>query len=651
MSESVWAGDRLPITFVPGTSVSSSCFVDGSGHPVWPIASGGELADLTRLADLLCARIEQVDAHQCSSRQAHGGEVVAALGENSGDAAALYAHLTGRQVRMSTDISGLKKRPPPEVVITTTPQVTVELMDFLYPGEREEPAPGLIFAADAPALHRAVLLRSAGAAVCGRQDTTRLDLLPTVDIIDRFDSGSHTVIGAGAPASELRRAVLSGAAMVNVMTHSDGVDAFFGKNLTLCPMDHVREGLRHPPACQINGYCHRHDLSVAQAQVSGLLIRPEDFRARILVFHACWGLLLNGSLVHTDWGLASRFLASPALGAILTPWEYVLPEARDVRTIAQALCRGYSIGEAAALVMREPARSFGHRFCLLGDPRVRLLPPQNSDAPTNNAIAGAIEPRGLATFSQPLPVHERAGSYAEGSGIKLDDVAFLRAWLTLRRQQPGAAQSKSAGDFVLDALDGYEHATHSNDPGELEAFGARVRGALMDLVGRYPVFPLFEWLQMAKLQSEVRFDQRCFACNEPCRTFTARLERLGNYLREFRLCWHCGIVSETPLPFPGVHIRMVTASRIMLRSEDAGSKWNAVVRVKETPPLHFPAEITKWDWPHRPDGPPEEFLELPIALSRWAIASFFIVIGVRLAVFSVPQWQAWPDHAPPQNVL
>ena len=154
----------------------------------------------------------------------------------------------------------------------------IDLLDWLYD------APGIICDGSDTALLRQVLCRTAAVSVPGRPGAG--------------GTGSASAAGGVAPARrghiarrdrilKQRRAALGdGADMLAVMTRSDGVGAFLGSDLTLCPRvgETRRNRSLRPPRCVTTGFCHRHGASVAEVLSTSSVPPPEAIAARVLVF-------------------------------------------------------------------------------------------------------------------------------------------------------------------------------------------------------------------------------------------------------------------------------------------------------------------------------------------------------------------------------
>lgn len=343
-----------------------------NGRPVWPINDEGDRAALQRLVRLFGGRSQEVSGRPAPSRC--GREVALGLGDASANEARLYAHLTRRRYRYARRLTDVLGKRPPAVVVTTLDRVDSDLLEWLYPVvPRVGSVPGIVCARDAPSLRRQVLLRSAAAEFRGPAGHSRVDVIPSLQI-GRTRMNGAEILGGRASPHAIRAALARGAGVLTIRTHADGMDAFLGSRLTLCPMDQLPTGAdpERSPRCWATGVCHRHPGTVGSVLRSGVVISPDGFSARVLVLDVCRGLLPADGPLDPAWGFLYRMLHSPLIGAILTPWEITISDFTLTDVLSSALDRGVPAGRALAALLRSTAaRRHGYRMCLLGDPRVR----------------------------------------------------------------------------------------------------------------------------------------------------------------------------------------------------------------------------------------------------------------------------------------
>ena len=568
------------------------------GDPVWPAWGPDDLQALRRVAATFGARLDLVTGRPGPGRPRSG--VVVALGRGVEAAASLYAHLTSRHSRKACEIADLSVAGPPDVVVTTPPWLREDLFHALYEGESASAVPGILCADSEDTLRRQVLVRSAAAVLQGRLNTRRIDLLLT-SAFSVVELQGQRVLGCDAEAQEVRCALREGAGVLTVMTHSDGIDAFLGKDLVLCPMDRVplRANPGRLPRCQETGFCHRRDQSMEEALGSGRLAFPQDITARIFVLASCCGVLPPDAVVEPVWGLLPHLLASPTLGAVVTTAGVALLSTSMVDLLAGVLSAGASAGEALALLLRFPeVRRVACRFVLFGDPGVRLPPESSSEvcvepAPSPAAIS-LKDPQdfGQVGFLYRAILHRlfTDPGYPGESGVPLGRLAAE----------------------ALEALQQYEIALWSGTPteGEFAAPGPRLRRALLPCICLAPSISVYEsWLRFARLEAcEGMAPRVCRACREPYNKLTsivASFTVAGVLRRRISFCPRCGFVEDAPLD-SDVTLSVIDGV-VRLEGRLPSVQWIAGLRINS----RWPPERYWWEWPAASEGGPARLFEPP----------------------------------------
>ncbi|WP_434420359.1 hypothetical protein [Nannocystis pusilla] len=194
-----------------------------------------------------------------------GPELVVGLGVGAIEHARLYAHLTGRACEFAEDLERLAAFPDAAVVVTTYAFVDERLLDQLYDRYPLTSAPGLIFSYDDADLSLQVLSRAAARHCSHRHFDHR-----RVDINTNIEFGAHmapefSIVGAQATPAEFRRALASGAGLLTLYSHSDGIDAYLRDGLVLCPMEGA--DLERPARAELRG--HRLLPALQPADVGG----------------------------------------------------------------------------------------------------------------------------------------------------------------------------------------------------------------------------------------------------------------------------------------------------------------------------------------------------------------------------------------------
>jgi len=507
-----------------------------NGEPVWPVRSQADYEMLQGVAGVCGAKLERVRGH--IERATGGAEEVLAFEEELFPLAELYAHLTGRSVRLSKSSDTLREDLPPSVVVTEPGRLTSEFLDSLY-SCRDLPAPGIICASNAAALRQQVLARSAAGALCGPTHTHRVDLYP---LISMSESGvaDWKILGKEASIIAIREALGLGAGVLTILTHSDGVDVYLSSNLHLCamlrPLPNAVPNLG--PTCQATGICHRQSKPLVEALQSEGVISTDAICTKVMVLNTCSGLLPPDGVVDPLWGLGYQLLENPQIGAIVTRWKISFTSHAEINVLTDAIAAGLPIGEAVARFHRSlPPDSVAGRLCLLGDPRVRLSVKTDVECLTSNGrVPGSL---------QADPPEARPPAAIELN--HLSKLSFLRA--CIRQAISGEnAEPPEAALQALKAIDGYEAATWQGLP--LEG-AAGLPGPLMRQAFLRYFFAhcklLNDWTHFAQMSESSASGKPCFVCHKRTATFEGRFHGVqGVVPRRVTTCPRCGIIEDVP---------------------------------------------------------------------------------------------------------
>jgi hypothetical protein len=351
--------------------------VTDDGRAVWPLRNSEDKKALALLATVFGAKLQEVRATEGKTSGTRDcDDYVLGLGAESFAAAELYSHLTNRNLKriehpddslLNADLKG--------VVVTTAGMLTYQLLEQLFGTPNRSQLPGIVFASDEQELFRHVLLRAAASVLCGPVIEERIDIAPILPA-SALPRARGRVVGGDSSVEEIRAALGAGAGLLNILTHSDGVDAYLGAT-TLCPIESLDAADQGSdlPRCVVRGVCHRHPISLTEASRASFLVRPSELAGRLLFFHTCKGVLPVGSLVDPSWSVLARLLHNPRIGAVATTWEMTMLVTADLQRVARSLQKGISVGAGLAdfLGLRDVRRR-NLRICLFGDPRLRVAP-------------------------------------------------------------------------------------------------------------------------------------------------------------------------------------------------------------------------------------------------------------------------------------
>lgn len=579
-------------------SPSDDILIDEGGAPVWPVRGAEALHALTSMAAMLgTIRLSKIAGRPGCA--APGAGAVAALASELADAARLYAHLTGRRWNGVCGASGIVAGPDLEVLFLRRDQLDWALLTALYERQECRVAPGLIYAASAPALRRQLLCRALAAVAPPRPQQIAAEGFMTLDF-DAAQIGSSLLFGNRAAAFRKHAALTGGADAVTFLTHSDGVDAYVDAGSTLCPMDNAAlssSGRR--PMCQITGTCFRHHLPIAEAVETGHLMSPARLRARILNWIVCSGLVPTGGPISPAWGLVEDMLDRGALGAVATTWTTAAASPATLRPLLARLYRGQSLGRAVRSLNR--LRNSDIRLAILGDPGIRAFPEGAAGLSSNHPLFGTRRAAGAARVA-----------HCEGSstGIYLRAAqsscpAPLRPVLATAIAALGAGSTGAARRAIIDFVTG--------------------RGTLIS----------HDWLPAVAGSRRVS-DLACANCNAQAvqRAFwfnqSGATEGRARYLV---ICPACGVIADAPRP-GGLALRIRgRPGTVTLEGARPGSHWSARLRVG----CRRDGALYLRDWPADPGGAAMrrlglDGLDLPGPLQ----VSLVLMEGAELSIATVP---------------
>lgn len=565
------------------------------------------------------------DTSHLTSAPSLGGSVVAI---DDGDvesaavdgAAELYARMTGRTLRSVSSVEELGSTADLGVVVASEKQVTSDLLTALYVGSTRASAPGIVCAPaerlGAVARERAIITLRRAPLVTPR----RVDFLPTAEL-DTLMSGDVTVIG-GESALDVRRAALTrGAGVLTIITHADGIDAFLGEGLTLCPLasGHTRADLSRAPRCAITGRCHRARISgadlaagrypaastlvpVDEAIAARDLMSPDELRARIAILALCSGLLEPGGVIDPVWGYGIQLAMSSSVGALVTTWQTELIDPEQVFELAAAIAEGEAVGQAVA---RSNVRAYTDPaavvFCLLGDPDLRLPARARRRQRRCNSRA-ARSPR-----ARPRTVTGRPESDQRAT--------FLADYLATFA---GQLEDKAAVDLqeARALVAAYDYAIAAQTPveGTPEALGPTMRRAVMATVFRHGSLICERWLHQAEV-ARVDRTSPCALCGLPSTMITATPAGLES-VRRVRWCGRCGITEDAPAD-GWLRTASLAGNALVLRGSLPAKDWTGGLMIDPS----VPSERAGYDWPIAPDGAPARSCA---PRGRWPIGHVFI---------------------------
>lgn len=591
----------LPLPFLPvARAGKGERIISADGQPVWPFAKSGDLAVLKNIVRLSGGKVRQVSGTPGTAKPL-SSELVVGLGAYSGEAARLHAHLTRRRcviVDRWEELRGLGRRP--SVLVTIPENMTVELLDWMYDGQQKI-APGIICGANVQALLEQVLIKTAAASVSGPPIRHRIEIYPTVPV-----QGMPGVVGAGTSKSERCQALAGEAGVLTVMTHSDGVDAFLGRDLSICARNHDTGAFDRSsaPRCGLTDFCHRHNMMVADAISSSAIFPVEQMAARILVWDVCFGVMPAFSVVDPAWGIGSRLMQSHSIGAVLTTWQITLSSAACAHHVTNLIESGMPVGKAVAQFnASRQAREHHYRMCLLGDPRI-ALPKLNSGFP--KAVKAA-----------------RSTRMSSSRGFDSGELALLRLCMIDAKDNIAERQRAVLARNALDAIETFEAAVAKQiQIADLQPLlGLAMRGGVLNYaLARGKL--LENWMPFAK-SLHAGVPTVCPVCERQANVLQVAMRPQGVSKRRLTLCPICGVLEDAPITS---NFSFTLERRTVRLGGDLPQRdWSAAVLLGSP----YPADSLQLVWPQLEGGSPAPELELP---ADWPLGP------LRLSVFLL--WEA-----------
>lgn len=593
-------------TSLPIAESTRDVLVDRSGAPVWPIRDGGDLEALSRIAAVFAASCLPTSAAPARAEARSSAETVVALGEEAAPLGRLYAHLTRRRYRLERQAQRVVRHRP-AVVVTLLDHLSAELLHSLY--EPIGALPGIICSATLPMLRRQVLVRSAAAGLGGPVQRPRIDVLPHADA-PWYRAGGWEVLGNAAAPESIFDALRAGAGILTVQTHSDGMDAYLGSHLVVCPMDRVP---LHPdartPLCHATGCCHRRNQPVQTVVRSKTFVSPESFAARILVFDVCYGILPAGGVVASEWGIGPRLLDSASIGAVVTSWEVSFTNPADAHHLASLAASGLPVSRA----MQQARKNLPlKRMCLFGDPRLRLpkitaLPPTPFARPKalRRAVSGTAS---LAATSRMIA-----------------EVCFLRS--AVARAARTTAIAQVAAD-AIDALTAYERvlvAGHRTTETAAQTATQMRRSVIAFLSQRGWADWMEDWAPLGTTV-ERRKPRTCWSCGNVCRVYGAAFRIAGAPSRRMTVCPMCSVIEDADED-SDIRLRIID-EQLVIEGTLPESDWDASALLWSLQP----ADSHHEPWPCLDSGQPSPALRP----QRWPIGplrvSFVLMTGTTLSL-------------------
>lgn len=596
------------------------------GDPVWPVANEAEFSLLSRFADKFGGFVAEASELRAEVNSASKG-VVLVLDPHLEDDARLYAHLTSRYTRLATGSAdrdaGLKLADDGsldlsdvEILFLAPAQLTIDFLRELYASSRRF-APGLVIGRSDAKLRQHLLIRTAATRITPRRGLSLLEFSVHASGPQEFVEG-HKRFGQEAAKAELRAALMAGSEILSLQTHSDGIDAFFGKTLSLCPIDHsvLAGAANRRPYCVETQKCFRHNLSLEEVIQSDYLISPSQIAGRVLILFVCYGVLGERGVADRWYSLLTSLLNSPTIGAVIATWGVIAPSHNALRTLYRALATSGTLGSAVAKFNRSAdAAQSNVTFAVFGDPGIRL---SSSTRTILKKLTIAPKPCGKASTRR----EQRTAA---------SDIAFLSSYMT------NAALNCPESllpimNVALQQAETYKHLLLNGMA--VEGFpsspGPPLRKALTEFLIRRGVTISIDWLNLAECRRKVGLHV-CQGCNANATRYRAPLRGPGSHARELIYCGNCGVIRDAPWGFSAALI--FDGDRKLSIAGDVPNGWSATLRLGS----QNDSESRGFPWPIDPSGSLHPSFDIPSEGPQLVNRlSLILMRGASLAVLSAP---------------
>ncbi len=598
------ARTSLPVATPPNSDIEY--LTDDSGGPVWPVNSPTERQLLAEVAELFGSRLIAAEAQPGVAQPTRQGLVIG-LGEG-GEEAALYGHLTRRHSMSVDSVSDFPQSGGIAVILYCGPELDRELMQYLCLADRPQEAPGVIWGRDAAELHRQTLTASAAGTLSGPLTTGHMEIGPSTSSDTR-------------QARDIMRTQLqSGAGMLMVKGHGDGISQHLGSAAALC----VRAGpgeisADRAPECAYTGFCRVTEQPITAAVSTGSLIAPLEIAARVFVNLTCYGAYLGGPYVDPGWSIFSGLVANHTVGAVVAVPELSFSFYGPIKSeLVPALKMGEPVGLALARFETNPTiKEIGFRFLLFGDPDVKAAPP-----PTGVALVQKdVESQQWKREPSQAIGHNSQRQAHNGDLELLRKVALI---IKAETREEGSKTSKG----LLHALSELE-AEEDGPTAAHGASGERVRSAVLAHLATTKVRLFEAWELDAKVGTESQI-AACPYCGWMSRPKIVQTPHGAT--REFRMCPYCRELEDLARPRKvGISIALPTVSIDLPRLPVSWAGGVYVVRSRPRLTSYAP-------WPKNAEGTPSQSLSVDLPSSPAGPAWVYAVWmeGLEISTASAP---------------
>jgi hypothetical protein len=335
-------------------------------------------------------------------------------------------------------------------------------------------------------------------------------------------------------------------------------------------------------------------MSVEDAFARGELIEPTQFRARVLVWSTCYGVIDSGAPLDRQWSIVHQFNVNPQVDVVLAKWEGAFGHGPFLEMV-RSLGAGASIGQVVAVFnATEGILERGAQFAILGDPRVAapfrdVHPGLESFYPASGAVG-----------------HRSDGSQAAVPGDQhpADDlVALLQDCMAIPLRYSDEQQEAAAARERFEQA----HAELRRDMASSLRL-AELQSATLECFRRYTEV-IRGWSPRVVAQ-QFFIGRRCAHCGE------LKTEAINVFAslwspRRIGTCPRCQIVEDSPAEFD-LDFRVTEDKQLELLGTIPGGRFSGILVLWSTTPIMG----TVRSWPIGSDGRPLRRIDLDIEWPR-----------------------------------
>lgn len=550
---------------------------DSLGVPAWPVYTKRDLITFQKVCDFYGAEWVLENNYTVTGTYKNSSdEYVVAIGETYRNEASLYAHLTSRHALVLADTNELLRtyQPAYTIILANHKDLTPSLLDQLYT-TNQVTAPGLLLDYSDGNLFRQILFKSLLYRITASvtSDATVVDFLPTSQA-KFFMHENFIMAGNDLDANSTRQILKMKKALLNVITHSDGIDAYLGK-LTLCPLKEIKKQRQvSPPLCISSGICHRTHQYITHPSQKKSLISPARIKTNILLWLTCRGIRLLPSSINPAWGILPAFANNPFIGSLATSWKIIYTNLEMMAKFSSLLNEQGTLGKAvASFNASDLSKLTNLKLSIIGDPNITFQ---------GNSIMEGVHHL-ISNKEIETPVPENADA----------PVQFIQHYLKIIREKTGNTHEQEIGKCLY-LLNTPENQTITTPLGK----------RILDIISKQKSEAVVDYVKQAK---HIRISENhsiCPHCQAKTDTHSISFTNKQIEKRWVTICPSCGITGDRDHDLAPVHLKINDGMIRLVNHTALETNFDAV--------LKYDFKLKEFckiiEWPKDERGFPEEYI-------------------------------------------